>query len=145
MKEKYRYVQCIAVARAADIFRRMWRKGSRVIVKVLCLWLFLGAYKFLKRGTSLDWRKPTLPHDAWDSEVSQVADDQSVPIKRSLGWNFVETETKHRRLSGPVQDNSRHAWISSSAHGKSSQIACLLLTKTRAEFWLWFCENRSEL
>ena len=98
-----------------------------MIAKLLCLWLFLGAYKFWKRGAVSEWRKLVPTEDLWGDGLEQVADGlRDVRLKSGSEVNFVDRETEHRRLSGPAEDDSRLRWISSSAHGKTARIVRLL-------------------
>ena len=97
-----------------------------MIAKLLCLWLFLGAYKFRKRGVVSEWRQLAPTEDLWGDGPEQVDGLRDVRLKSSSEVNFVDRETEHRRLSGRVEDDSRHTWISSSSHGKTSRIVRLL-------------------
>ena len=101
-----------------------------MIAKLICLWLFVGAYHFWKRGATIsDWRRPSAGTEAgpWredrGGDALQVApDDPSVQLEKRWGSNSAERETHvHRRgLPGPVglQDDGRPGWISSNPHGK---------------------------
>ncbi|XP_070184084.1 uncharacterized protein, partial [Littorina saxatilis] len=110
----------------------MLRKGSQVIAKLVCLWVFLGAYHFWKRQTVTEWRDNTPTSSALvrDGAVLHVADDKNNVKSNSAGVKDLADD----KLSRSIQDDEGLRWIHSNQHGCKTE--ALKVLKDWTKKWL---------
>ncbi|XP_070210947.1 sodium/potassium/calcium exchanger 5-like isoform X2 [Littorina saxatilis] len=106
----------------------MLRKGSQVIAKLVCLWVFLGAYHFWKRQTVTEWRDNTPTSSALvrDGAVLHVADDKNNVKSNSAGVKDLADD----KLSRSIQDDEGLRWIHSNQHASSRHLLAPLVNCT---------------
>lgn len=96
----------------------MWRRGSRLIVKGVFIWLFLAAFHFWKRTFVSDWRAHTSTQthvrDAERDWELHVADDTLLKSKGGL------LQSEHKTLD-LTRDDGDLRWIKLNAHAAVSR------------------------